>query len=443
MINKHTFDNGFRIVHENSHSKLPVTSIQLFCDFGSVNEKDGVRGAAHFIEHMCFKGTQKIPNGKEIFINYDKIGAYFNANTERRHTRYIIVCEDDYVNNCIYILSDMLMNSTFNKKEFEKERKVVVEENIRNEDNASDIININMNKMLYNGSSYADEIDTLSFHNAKTLRYEDVFEMYKMFYVPNRMILSIVSNISFQKINEALQRTFFMKTPKMCNFNYNKYQKITMFSKQDKIEYNIQSKKGLTTLHVSIGFRTCPYNSEDKYILNLLSNIIGGTTSSRLFTMLRQDNGLTYRSHCYTAYHEHLGDLTIEIETDYHKILKDGNKKGIIPLIIGMLNDMIKKGVSQRELTNIKSNLKGSMTLDLQSVETSTFHNGLSFLMGNDDQISYIDLYEKCYSSITKGQLHEIIKKYLIKENMSVCLLGEHVPTIEKVKEECEKLCKK
>jgi len=443
MINKHTFENGFRIVHETPHSKLPITSIQLFCDFGSVNEKDGVRGAAHFIEHMCFKGTRKIPDGKEIFINYDKIGAYFNANTERSHTRYIIVCEDDYVNNCIYILSDMLMNSTFNKKEFEKERKVVVEENIRNEDDASDIININMNKILYNGSSYADEIDRLSFHTAKTLKYQDVFEMYKMFYVPNRMVLSIVSNISFQKINEALQRTYFMKTPKICNFNYNKYQKITLFSNQDEIEYNIQSKKGLTTLHLSIGFRTCPYNSEDKYILNLISNIIGGTSSSRLFTMLRQDNGLTYRSHCYTKYYEHLGDLTIEIETDYHKILKDGNKKGIIPLIIGMLNDLIKKGVSQSELVNTKSNLKGSIALELQNIETSTFHNGLDALMGNENQISYIDLYDKCYSSITKTQLNDVIHKYFTKENMVVCLLGEHVPTIEKVKEECEKLCKK
>lgn len=443
MINKHTFDNGFRVVHENPQSKLPITSIQLFCDYGSVNEKDGLHGAAHFIEHMCFKGTRKIPNGKEIFINYYKIGAYFNANTERRYTRYIIVCEDDYVNNCIYILSDMLMNSTFNKKEFEKERKVVVEENIRNEDDASDIISVNINKMLYNGSSYANEIDTLSFHNTKTLKYEQVFEMYKMFYVPNRMVLSIVSNISFQKINEALKRTYFLKTPKICNFNYDKYQKITTFSKQDKIEYNIQTKKGLTTLHLSIGFRTCPYNSHDKYILNLISNIIGGTTSSRLFTMLREDNGLTYSSNCYTNYHEHLGDLTIEIETYYNKILKDGNKKGIIPLVIGMLNDLIKKGISQTELVNTKSNMKGSMTLDLQNAATSAFHNGLDALMGIDTQISYINLYDEFYLSVTKTQVNDIIHKYFIKENMSVCLLGEHVPPIEKVKEEFEKLCKK
>jgi predicted Zn-dependent peptidase len=442
-MNTNIFSNGFKIIHENPQNTLPITSIQLFCDYGSAYEKDGVRGAAHFIEHMCFKGTKKIPDGKEIFIEYNKIGAYFNANTEKRYTRYVITCEDEYFNNCIYILSDMLMNSIFNKKEFEKERNVVIEENIRNEDDASDIINININKLLYNGSSYANEIDTLSFHNAKTLKYEDLVDIYKMFYLPNRMVLSIVSNISFQKINHALQRTFFMKTPKICNFNYNKYQKITMFSKQDKIEYNIQSKKGITTLHLNIGFRTCNYNSSDKYILNIISNIIGGTTSSRLFTLLRQDNGLTYRTSCYTNYYEHLGNLIIDIETDYHKILKDDKKKGIIPLVIGILNNLITKGVTQSELNDSKSNLKGNMKLDLQDIETSAFHNGLSYLMDNENIVSYKNLYDKYYANVTKSQVHDIIKKYFIKENMSVCLLGQHVPSFEKVKEECEKLCTK
>jgi predicted Zn-dependent peptidase len=437
---QHTHNNGFKIIYEKSNSNLPITSIQLFCDYGSAYEKDGLRGAAHFIEHMCFKGTNKIPNGKEIFTHYNDIGAYFNANTEKKYTRYIIVCQDEYVNNCIYILSDMLMNSTFNKKEFEKERKVVVEENIRNEDDASDIISININKILYKGSSYADAIDTLSFHNANTLKYQDVVDMYKNFYVPNRMVLSIVSNIPFNKIKNIMTRTYFYKTPKICNFD-NKYEKVIMFSNQDKIEYNIQSKQGIATLHLNIGFRTCPYNSNDKYILNLISNIIGGNTSSRLFSMLREDNGLTYSSNCYTNYYENLGDLTIDIETDYRKILKDGNKKGIIPLVIGMLNDLIKKGVSQKELTSTKNNLKGSMTLDLQSVETSAFHNGLDMLMENDNITPYIDLYEKYYSSITKNQVNQILKKYLTKKNMAVCILSEHVPSLEKVKQECEKLC--
>jgi predicted Zn-dependent peptidase len=439
MTNKHILNNGFKLIHETPKTKLPITSIQLFCDYGSAYEKDGVRGAAHFIEHMCFKGTRKIPNGKEIFTEYNNIGAYFNANTEKRYTRYVIVCEDEYFNNCLYILSDMLMNSVFNKKEFEKEKKVVVEENIRNEDDASDMISINMEKMIYNGSSYADAIDTLSFHHTNTLKYDDVVEIYKMFYTPNRMVLSIVSNISFNKIKEMLSRTYFYRAPKSCDFN-NKYQKITTVSSQNKIEYNIHSKKGITTLHLNIGFRTCSYNNPDKYILNIISNIIGGTTSSRLFTMLREDNGLTYSCSSSTNYYEHLGDLTIDIETDHHKILKNGKKKGVLPLVIEMLNDLIKNGVTQKELTNAKNNMKGNMTLEVQNIETSAFHNGLEMLMGNEKVISYIDLYENAYSSITKKQVNETIQKYMKKENMIVCILAEHVPKIEDVKNECEKI---
>jgi predicted Zn-dependent peptidase len=434
----HIFQNGFKVIHEKPNNSLPITSIQLFCDYGSAYESPGVRGAAHLIEHMCFKGTNKIPNGKEIFVYYNKIGAYFNANTEKRFTRYVILCSDEYIHNCMYILSDMLMNSTFNKKEFEKEKKVVVEENIRDEDDANDLINNNLNALLYKGSSYAAPIDTLTFHNAKTLKYEDIMEIYKMFYVPNRMVLSVTSNLSTRKINEIIKRTYFVKPPKMCNFD--KYPKITNYTNQNKIEYHIQTKKGITTLHFCIGFRTCPYYSSDKYVLNIISNIIGGTTSSRLFNLLREDKGLTYRTSCYTNYYENLGDITIDIETDYHKILKDGKKKGIIPIVIEMLNDLIVKGITVAELNATKSNFKGSMELELQDIETYSFHNGLSFLMNDENITSYSKLYDKYYSTITKSKVNEMIRKYLIKENMSVCILGENVPSLEQVKEECEKL---
>ena len=80
-IQSHVYPNGFRFVYEKSANTLPITSIQLFCDVGSVYETENIRGASHFIEHMCFKGTEKKHTSKEIFIEYDKIGAYFNAYT--------------------------------------------------------------------------------------------------------------------------------------------------------------------------------------------------------------------------------------------------------------------------------------------------------------------------------------------------------------------------
>jgi predicted Zn-dependent peptidase len=443
MINQYIYENGLKLIHEKPQSDLPITSIQIFCDIGSIYEKDGVRGAAHFIEHMCFKGTSKIPDGKEIFLNYNKIGAYFNANTEKRFTRYTVICQDEYFKNSFYILSDMLMNSTFKKKEFEKEINVVVEENIRNEDDANDLISMTLNKILYNGSSYENAIDTLSFHKKNTLKYEDVIEMYKMFYKPNRMVISIVSNLSFLSIKNMVKSSDFLKKHKNSTCYSDKYPKITTIVPQSTVQYNITKKIGVTTMHLNIGFRTTNHMSADKYILNVLSNIIGGNTSSRLFRLLREENGLTYSSSSYTTYYEHLGDLTIDIESDSHKIMKNGNKKGVLPLVITMLNDLLKNGIKQDELAMIKSNLKGSMILDIQNNDTSAFHNGLETLMGSDTIVPYCNLYEKYYASITKNDVNNIIRKYIKKENMVICLLGENVPSLESVKHECEKIVEK
>lgn len=443
MVNQYIYENGLKLIHEKPQSDLPITSIQIFCDIGSIYEKDGVRGAAHFIEHMCFKGTSKIPDGKEIFLNYNKIGAYFNANTEKRFTRYTVVCQDEYFKNSFCILSDMLMNSTFKKKEFEKEINVVVEENIRNEDDANDLIGMTINKILYNGSSYENAIDTLSFHKKNTLKYEDVVEIYKMFYKPNRMIISIVSNLPFLSIKNMVKASDFLKKPKITSCDLEKYPKITSILHQSTIQYNITKKTGVTTMHLNIAFRTCNYMSSDKYILNVLANIIGGNTSSRLFRTLREENGLTYSSSCYTTFYEHLGDLTIDIESDSRKIMKNGNKKGVLSLVITQLNDLLKNGITQDELSMIKSNLKGSMILDIQNNDTAAFHNGLETLMGIETIVPYCNLYEKYYAPITKNDVDNIIKKYIKKENMVVCLLGENVPSLQSLKNECEKIVEK
>jgi predicted Zn-dependent peptidase len=130
----YSWPNGFRVIYEKSHVSVNDTHIQVFCDVGSAYETDNLRGASHFIEHMCFKGTHKVPTTKELMVNYDRIGAYFNAYTEKRYTCYVLRCDDEYIENSLVIMSEMILNSRFDKKEFVKEQRVVVEENIRDSD---------------------------------------------------------------------------------------------------------------------------------------------------------------------------------------------------------------------------------------------------------------------------------------------------------------------
>jgi predicted Zn-dependent peptidase len=128
----YTFPNKFRVIYQHLNQSLPITSIQVFCKVGSILETEKVRGISHFVEHMCFKGTKKMVHLNEVFENYDEIGAYINAYTEKEFTCYTLKCSDTYVENSTHILADMMLNSTIPKKEFLKEQKVVVEENIRN-----------------------------------------------------------------------------------------------------------------------------------------------------------------------------------------------------------------------------------------------------------------------------------------------------------------------
>ena len=453
-INTFTFPNGFRLIYESAKHNIPVSTIYAFCELGSIYEYDNVRGVSHFIEHMCFKGTKKIPQSKDIFKHYDKIGAYFNAFTEKQFTCYTIKTQDEFVNNCISILSEMMLNSVFNKKDFFKELKVVVEENVKNTDDSENIILDMMNKLLYNGSSYENPIDTIDYHYKKSFNYNEVVNIYKQFYRPDRMVISIISNVPFNKIINAIKYTLFIKTD-IHNLAFSSNACINIIDKsnsfyintncpeQSKIQYNILSKKGINTTYIMVGFRTCSQYSNDKYVLNLLNNILSGTMGSRLFMILREENGLTYKSSSNVEYFNNLGSMTIFAETDPSKLIYNNSKKnqGVLPLIISLLNDLIKNGITQKELKLIKGNMKGKVVINLDDDALAEYNGTQMLLYCKSELIPYNKIYDTFYNNITVSQVNSIITKYIKKERMSVCLIGgEFMPSLKLIENECEKI---
>ena len=443
MIKTYTFPNGFRLVYEKPASNFKNTSIQVFCKLGSIYERDGIRGASHFIEHMCFKGTNKIPEAKTIAENYDRIGAYFNASTYKQYTVYIVKCNNNYVENSIAILSDMMMNSTFKQTEFTKEKKVVEEESMRLENDHFSTISDAMEKLMYEGSSFEYSIDETSYHTKDTLKYNDVVDLYNTFYRPNNMVISVVSNIPFAHLVQFLKTTYFMKTPTVkCRPDHAwKYQAYYNIREQSAPKYSVIKRPGAKTTHVMIGFKTCSQFSNDKYILNVLNNIIGGYMSSRMFSTLREENGLTYRSGSQTNYYDSAGEIVFFAETDPRKLLKNNSGKGVLPLIMDILFDIIKNGVTYREVTNAKMNLEGSMLLSMENSNTPCEYNGVKMLLYCNDEKSIVpsaDIYKTYYKSITRSHIHDVVKKYFKLSQMSVCILGESVPSLREVKKGCE-----
>jgi predicted Zn-dependent peptidase len=443
MIHTHTFPNGFRIVYENPRTSISVSAIQVFCKVGSAMETDETRGISHFVEHMVFKGTKKLPLSKDISKTYDEIGAYFNATTEKSYTNYVVKCEDDYVKNCILVLGDMLLNSVFNRGEFEKEKKVVVEETMLLEDSGEDIVADMYDASIYKGSSYANSIDILEYHKPGSLPYDTVLQFYKTFYKPSNMVISIVSHVPFSKFVEIVSNSDFVKTANSQPFVHCPNPVIS-YDPQSEPQYIMKKRNGMNTLYLIIGFRTCSQYSPDKYALNILGNILGGYMNSRLFAILREANGLTYASNADTKYYSILGDFSISAETDPVKLLVNkgtGKGKGVLPLLVDIIVDLQKNGVSKSELRVSKSNMKGTMAIE-EPNENACFHNGSKMILYDDGTpiTSYHDRYDTHYKNITQADIHDAIKKYFVKSNMTVCILGEHLPNLKTIQSICDKI---
>ena len=434
------YPNDFQIVYEKSLSNLSLTSLFLICDIGPVYEYDKIRGASHFVEHMCFKGSKKIPHSKDIFLEYSKIGAYFNAYTSKRYTCYTVKCQSEYIFHCLNILYDMLMNSLFNKKEYEKEEKVVIEENNNNNNDPDSIIDSEIERMLYKGSSYEFPIDDLEYHTSRTLNYNDVVEFYKTFYHPNNMILSIVSDIPFHNICKITEKTLFTKNirsklPSIIPVIHNG------LTPQHSPEFKLIEKRGITNIHLNIGFRTCGKRSFDKFALNLLSNIMGNGLTGRLMMLLRERKGLVYGAYTSTDYNEYSGNFTFYTKTKRSNFLKHNGKECVLPLMISIIQNMIKNGVTKEELEIAKGSFKGNSIIQLQDMVTQTKYNGEYVLMGDVEKskiISYKDIYEKYIHGITLEDIHRIIKLYFTSKNMCVCILSEKLPSLEIIKKEFE-----
>jgi predicted Zn-dependent peptidase len=431
-----TLENGFRVVHEKSYHGSNIASIQVMCDVGSIHEPHDSRGSAHFIEHMCFKGTPSHPSTYEISTDIEKTGSYVNAFTDRRYTKYYMDTTTEHVPTYIHLLSDMLLKSVFDKAEYIKERDVVKEEMIQDADDAEQSVLENADGVIFAGSPYEYPVDELKYHSGKNaLQYEKIVEMYSEFYVPNRMILSVCSANSFDAICAAVNRSFFAREQRQNNGCGKPL--VLSLKPQSEIIYKFE-RAPINPIHLCIGFRTCSIYDDDRYPLKMLKNIISGSLSSRLFMVLREENGLTYSSYTSVEHFEHGGSFVFYAECDSTKFLVNGtsnnietpsHKPGVYPLVIQLICDLVKNGITQKELDIVKSSYRGKMIAKKENAESVASYNAKNILFQMPNPPAFADKYKVRIHPITVADINACIKKYFRRENMVVSVVGRSPPS--------------
>jgi hypothetical protein len=422
MIQRHKFKNGLELIYQSSDRAIPITSVYVFCKVGSAYETDHIRGASHFVEHMTFKGTEKVKKVRNLLLKYNDIGSESNGFTTHKYTCYYIKADDQYFQKSYDILVDVLLHSTFPKKEFVKEQNVVVEENIRNEDDNINLITERIESIYYKGSSYENPVDSIKYHPTPThLKCEDMYDWYKWFYVPSNMIISIVSQLPFSHIKNIVAHSD-MAHSDMANDKQEKPPFALSIPKLDLLpigpfSVNYFHKKSVKATTLSAGFRIGGQDSKDKYSLMLLRAILNGF-GGRLFMEFRTKHGLTYRTKCIMDIQEHAGYFTIFLQTDPEKIIE------VVSILIRFLKDL-KKGITEDELRRGKVLVKGNLLRSMENIDTLAIYNGEES-MYSDDFIPFQELYTRRFARITKKQVDDVILRYF--KDMVVCILYDKIP---------------
>lgn len=414
---------------------MAISHINAFCHVGSAHEEDVTRGASHFIEHMCFKGTSRFPTSRDIEIQYDNTGSFFNAHTTKQYTCFQVTCSDSFTEKCISILGNIMLHSVFHKKEYDKELNVVIEENIRNLTDYSSIVCDNLDALIFKGSIYENPVDSMRYHKtADTLKYKDVIDFYKEHYVPENMVLSITTSLPFSKIVNLIQHSDYVKPKPKTKIPpiLNTIPRMIMIPQQD-IQITSQLVAKMETVYLTVGFRVCPLYHPDCYALKLLQTLIGGMFTSRLFTIFREKHGLTYQSNVRTQFYENAGVFFFYVITNTKKLLHNGSlsNKGVLPILVELLNDLVKNGVTQNEATKTKNYIRGVLRRELENAGAQSYHNGVRVLIHNDGAgvVPYEKMYSAHYAKITKTQLNELICKYFRRDAMNISLVGGGIPS--------------
>ncbi|OLS42118.1 pitrilysin family protein [Bacillus sp. MRMR6] len=381
MINKHTCKNGVRIVLENIPTVRSV-AIGVWIGTGSRNEIPQTNGVSHFLEHMFFKGTAT-RSAKEIAESFDSIGGQVNAFTSKEYTCYYAKVLDTHSQFALDVLADMFFNSTFVEEELKKEKNVVLEEIKMYEDTPDDIVHDLLSRAVYGDHPLGYPIlgteETLNTFTGETLK-----EYMNQRYTPDNVVISVAGNIS---------DSFILEVEKYFGAyeggNDTSEIPVPVFQSN-----RISRKKETEQAHLCIGFEGLKVGHEDVYSLIILNNVLGGSMSSRLFQEVREQRGLAYSVFSYHSAYQDNGIVTVYGGTGAKQL------DVLYETIRETLDKLKQEGITDKELTNSKEQLKGSLMLSLESTNSRMSRNGKNELLlkrhrSLDEIIEQIDLVTK------------------------------------------------
>jgi len=406
MYKQTTLPNGLKFITVPMQGTKTAT-ILVIIKTGSKYENKKNNGISHFLEHMFFKGTKKRPNTLAIAGELDGVGGEYNAFTTKEYTGYWVKVDSSKIGLAADIVSDMLINSKFDSVEINREKGVIIEEVNMYHDNPMMYIEDVFEQCLYGNTPAGWEIIGPK-KNIYNFSRKDFMDYFNSQYSADNTIICVAGNIK-NGVKEILKK--YLKKFNKRNFK----DKEPVRERQVKPNIKVHYKKTNQTT-VSLGVRTYPIGHQDEFIVKFMSVILGGSMSSRLFTNLRERNGLAYYVKTQSEFYTDTGYLTTQAGVPIEKLEK------AIKIILGEYKKLVKILVNKKELDRTKDLIRGRSTIQLESSDNTASYYARQAVLR--DKVLTPEEFFKKIESITLMDIKRVAADIFVNKGLNLALIG-------------------
>ena len=407
LYTKKVLPNGLTLLMVPIETASSVT-MSVFVRAGSRYEEKNISGISHFLEHLHFKGSKNYPNAKKLSEIVDSIGGEFNANTGKEHTQYFIRAAYEHLDLVFNVLTDMTQNPLFNEKELERERGVIIEEINMYKDNPQFSVDSLFEETLWPDQPLGREI-TGTADVIRTISRKDILDYRAKFYTPSNMIIAVAGQFDVDMLEKLVERHW----SKLPNKKIGAYKPVVIDQKLPRA--SIQNKT-TEQAYIMLGFQGYSYRNKNNPALRILSAVLGGGMSSRLFLRIRERLGLAY--YVTTSFNNYLDAGNFAISAG----LKIQNVQQALDIMLEELRKVKKEGISRAELGKAKEYIKGKIALAMEDP-----HDKMEWYLWQEAFNGRVKTIKQTFEELEKVSLEDVAKvanQIIRTECMNLAIVG-------------------
>lgn len=410
---KRVLDNGLTVLVRSSHT-VPKVSIQLWYDVGSKDEKTGEKGIAHLIEHMIFKGTEKLSES-DINMITQKLSGTCNAFTSYDYTGYLFDFPSHHWHEALPIMADCMRNCTFKQELLNSEMKAVIQELKMYRDNYSSSLIQQMISTIFNDHPYHYPVIGFK-QDLWNLKRDDLLSFYKKHYYPNNATLVVVGDVEADAVVALAQDSFGAIKPDLH------YKKERFSHTSDLVTTTTTLYRDIKIPQVALCFLVPGAHDQQDYYLNVLSWILGSGKNSRLQKKLVDELQLATQleSFVYDLFDYGLFFIYFQPKNNDHI-------EEIITLIHDEIDLVLKQGLTKEEILRATKQVETDYLDLLENNQKQAYTIGQSYLATGDE--NYLFSYLDHSIETVEPKLIEIISTYF---NPCLTHRGDLLPLAEK-----------